>query len=239
MTDTWGHVHYRGPETVVIERKLTRSVNRRITNDWRREVPSLGVYRPRHLLRRVGPLLVGICLDRDSGGADYLPHFHVHCLAAIFPVVSLTLATSLRTERTDAADWVKVRWHDERYREAAARMVRQSLLPLEGDLRLAQVLDAYRRYMTTPLGRWQSALLYRDMVLLSTWVGDPAQARRLLDEALRVVTDEVCYRPLDGRAAFEQYCRERIARPELVHQTVESQIVALKVDRLPVSNLLR
>ena len=223
----------------MIDRKLTRSVNRRITEDWRREVPSLGVYRPRHLLRRVGPLLVGICLDRDSGGATYMPCFHVHSLCDEDGTVSLMLRTQLSSDRSGGPDHVPVRWHDERYREAAARMVRQSLLPLEGDLRLAQVLDAYRRYMATPLGRWQSALLYRDMVLLSTWVGDPAQARRLLDEALRVVTDEVCYRPLDGRAAFEQYCRERIARPELVHQTVESQIVALKVGRLPVSDLLR
>jgi len=50
---------------------LTKSAEKQITEDWQREILSLGVYEPRWLLRRVGPLLVGICLDRDSGGTSY------------------------------------------------------------------------------------------------------------------------------------------------------------------------
>ncbi len=148
---------------------LTGPRERKITEDWQREIPSLGVYRPRWLLRRVGPLLVGICLDRDSSGDIYKPIFHVHCLGHPFPVVSLTLATQLRSKRSGGPSYVEVKWHEEKYLDAAARMVQQSLLPLEGDLRLDSVIDAYRRHMATPIGRRQLPMLYRDTVFLAVW----------------------------------------------------------------------
>jgi len=241
---------------------LTKASEKQITEDWQREIPILAVYEPRWLLRRVGPLLVGICLDRDSGGDIYKPIFHVHCLAHEFPCVSLTLATQLRSERSGGPSYIEVKWHKHKYKDAAARMVRQSLLPLEGDLRLEQVIDAYRRYMGTPMGRLAPVLEYRDMILLLAWSGDPQGALKLLMEALqisdaprevsfnrmqggKVVTQSVQtiegfnFQHVGGRAAFEAECRKLIGNPALVQQTVDSQIAALGVGNLPVSNLLR
>ena len=121
---------------------LTRAVEKQITEDWQREIPSLGIYVPRHLLKRIGPLLVGICLERDSSGNKYKPTFHVHCLGKEAPAVFLTLLTQLRSERSGGPDFIQVRFHKEKYKEAAARMIRQSLLPLDGDLTLEQVIDS-------------------------------------------------------------------------------------------------
>jgi hypothetical protein len=159
---------------------LARSNETQITADWQREIASLGIYAPRHLLRRVGPLLVGICLDRDSGGEIYKPMFHVHSLCNEFSCVSLTLGSQLRSERSGGPSYIEVKWHQQKYKEAAARMVRQSLLPLEGDLRLEQVIDAYRAYLDSPMGKLQPVLLYRDMILLLAWSGDHEGALGLL-----------------------------------------------------------
>jgi hypothetical protein len=217
---------------------LTKSVEKKIIEDWQREIPSLGIYAPRQLLRRVGPLLVGICLERDSGGAKYKPTFHVHCLGREAPAVFLTLLTQLRSERSGGPDFVQVHWHEEKYKEAAARMVRQSLLPLAGDLRLDEVIAAYRTYLPTPWGRTYPVLLYRDMIILSAWGGYQAGAREFLAESLQI-SDDAHFRHVGGRAGFETECRQLIEQPDLIQQTVDSQIVALGVGNLPVCNLLR
>ena len=215
---------------------LTKTVEKQITEDWQRQIPSLGIYQLRHLLRRVGPLLVGICLERDSGAKKYKPMFHVHCLGMEAPAVYLTLFTQLRSERSGGPDFVQVQWHEEKYREAAARMVRQSLLPLAGDLLLDQVINAYEAYLASPLGRAYPVSLYRDMIMLLAWGGHQAKATKVLADCLKI-GDEGDFQNVGGRTAFETECRKRIERPVLIQQTVDSQIVSLGVGELPLSQL--
>ena len=159
---------------------LTVLLARRITEDWAREFPGLGIYKPLWLLRRAGPLLVGVCLERSAAGDLYRPCFHVHFLGREFPCVSLTLATGLPSGRSDAPGFIPVRRHQETYKAAAAAMAGQSPLPLAGDLRLGQVLRAYRAYAATPTGQLEPVLLYRDAILLTAWAGRPRQARWFL-----------------------------------------------------------
>lgn len=222
---------------MTMPKEFTRAAEKRITDDWQQEVPALGVYELRWLLRRVGPLLSGICLDRDSGGNVYMPKFHVHFMGKVFPGVSLTLCTQLRSERSGGPDFIEVQWHKEKYQEAAARMVRQSLLPLEGDLSLEQVMDAYRRHMTTPLAKRQPVLLYRDMILLLAWGRDAAGATELLGDCLQL-EDAAGFQHVGGRAQLEAECRRVIAKPKLIEDTVAAQIDVLGVRELPVSQLL-
>jgi hypothetical protein len=208
-----------------------------ITKDWQAEIPSLGIYQPRHLLRRVGPLLVGVCLDRDSSGEIYKPCFHVHCLGKEFPCVSLTLDTQLRSKHSGGPIYIEVKWHKQKYKEAAAQMVRQSLLCLEGNLRLQDVISAYRSHLITPMGRLQPVLLYQDMVILLAWGGDEKGALKLLAECLRVCP-EAKFRPVGGRGVFEAQSRNLIGNQDSIRKTVESQIVLLRVEGLPQSGLL-
>jgi len=216
---------------------LTRPVEKRITDDWLREIPSLGIYRPRHLLRRAGPLLIGICLERDSGGDVYKPMFHVHCLGLNTPTVFLTLFTQLRSDHSGGPDFIQVRFHEESYKDAAARMVRQAPLPLAGDVRLALVLEVYREYLATPIGLRQRATLRRDMIVLSAWAGDQAGAEKRLNECLQDA-DEAAYTHVGGRLAFLAECRKLIENPAEIQRTAETQIAALGVGKLPVSRLL-
>jgi hypothetical protein len=246
---------------VTMPKTLTKSAEKKITEDWRTMVPSMGVYQPRWLLRRVGPILEGICLDRDSGGDAYRPTFHVHLLGREFPCVSLTLSTQLRSERSGGPDFVQVRWHEDEYQEAARRMARQSLLPLEGDLTLRQLVNAYRGYLATPMGKMQAVPLYFDMVILLAWAGHSEAAQGVLAECLKiesgprdvavnridggkVVQKETHrlhdpeFRHVGGRDVFEAICQRLIENPTEIQQTVDVQIVALGVSDLPASRLL-
>ena len=59
---------------------LTGSARNRITTDWQRCFPHLGVRKPMSLLKRNGPLLIGIYLDGTRSNDVYVPLFHVHAL---------------------------------------------------------------------------------------------------------------------------------------------------------------
>lgn len=225
--------------------KLTRAVEKRITEDWAREFPGMGAYKRRWLMRRVGPLLIGISLDRDSHGDLYKPSVHVFFLGRHWPASepALTLNESLRTSRTHAPDDVEVREHEEKYLDAVQRMKEQALLPLDGPVTLDEVLEAYRtHHERAPMGKpslTSHVILMCDVILLLVWCGRTAEAERMLQEVLESVSDERSYRhPYGSREAFDRAMREAIEHPGTLREQVERQIERLGVQELPVSELL-
>lgn len=115
-------------------------------------------------------------------------------------------------------------------------MDRQSLLPLHGDLTMKQVISAYRHHQSTPMGQVLRFNGQRDLLALCIWVGMRRRAKLLLKDIMRVEEDEA-FRHEGGREAFEARCMTLIKNPELVAETVASQIASLKVGKLPVSKL--
>lgn len=56
------------------------------TSDWAKAFPGFDVWQKLCLLRRVGPTLQGICLERTTSGDEYFATAHVHALTTDFPV---------------------------------------------------------------------------------------------------------------------------------------------------------
>lgn len=220
--------------------KLTGKLKDRITEDWARLLPGLGIYKPMRLLRRTGPLLSGICLERDSGNEAYRPTFHVHVLAEAFPTVSLTLAHYLLTEKTRAPETIRATFHEQRYAAACARLQRQAPLPLAGSLSCVQVLRAYREYMQTPIGKC-SELLYEDMIAILVWCGQLERATASLREFVKDVRSWPAHVLADipsGIDGFIQRCRSWIDNPSALRTNVEREVVKLEADHLPVADFV-
>ncbi|MBX3692646.1 hypothetical protein [Dokdonella sp.] len=149
--------------------KISAAQAKSITKDWQNEFPSLGVYKPLHLLRRCGPILVGLCLNRASSGDIYKPTFHSHCLLRQFPTISLSLAVQLKAANgTDAA--VSVKFHESKLAESATKMRALALLPFEGDLKLSQFDDACAKWLRQQQSPYWPSVL-EDRVLLHAWSG--------------------------------------------------------------------
>jgi len=218
-------------------RRLTKSVETIITEDWRQQLDGLAVYHPRHLLRRVGPMLIGVYLNRDGGGEKYLPCFHVHFLGEKFPCVSLTMCTELRTPK-GAPDYIQVQMHHQRYMDAVSRLVQQALLPLKGPIYLDQIIEAYRKYAATPMGQLQAASLYGDCIMLLAISERQAAARCLLEKTVEKLSDQQDFQSFGGLAEFQKKMCLAIERPDHIRQTVETQIDSLAVDKLPVDPLI-
>jgi len=221
--------------------KLNAQLEEKITEDWARLFPGLGIYQSLWLLRLTGPLLSGICLETDSGNDTYQPLFHVHSLARPFPTVSLTLVEYLKTTRNQAQDSIGVAFHNNRYSEAAERMTGQALLPLAGPISADQALEAYHRYMTKPLSRYP-LLLYEDMLAILVWCGQLRKASASLEQFTADVkswpsTINVL-KNVGGVEAWQDRCLRWIENPAIIKDTVKQQITRLDVEHLPKGEFL-
>ena len=206
---------------------LTKTAKREITEDWHALFPSFEVFRPMRLLRRCGPVLHGICLERDSGNASYLPTAHIHCLCEPFPVILLLLSQRLLTHSSRADDRIRVEFHASRLGDAAERLRHQSLLPLDGPLSLKGIVAACERYRT--MGKADLAFpirYFETIVLLHVWAGDYAQATdRLSAYTAEMATwhPEIMERE-GGLRRWQEKLRLRIEAKQAIHDVVAAQL---------------
>jgi hypothetical protein len=125
--------------------RLDRAAARAITRDWAEAFTGFAVWKPLQLLRRLGPVLQGIALDRSSSGDDYLPYAHVHALTREFPGVSLTLAAPLRSR--GVRQRIRVADHERDFASAVEDLRAQSPLSLGDAPTAGALLGAYRQYI--------------------------------------------------------------------------------------------
>jgi len=174
-----------------MNRPPLKTVKKRITADWAAELPTLGIYKPLWLMKRHGPMLVGVCLDRTSSGDEYRPVVHVHNLLSPFPVVSLSLARDLPGERHPAlARRIRTDRHEATFRSAAD--VAKAMAPYL-EARELSLFALLKLYGDAIVDDWDPAIareplrLFEDVVRLTFWAGYEAYARACLDAAATVV----------------------------------------------------
>lgn len=221
-------------------KRLTKSMRKAITQDWLGQFPGLSEYLPMHLLRCNGPVVNGIALNCDSSGVEYRPQAHVHCLLSECPSISLTATQRLRTPRTNTQVYISTVDHCELHVSAAADMAAQWELPLTGDLRLQQVLDAYNRWMA-PLGPTRYCVLeFEEMVLLCAWCGELERANWLLRGFLSQMRDwpEDVLAEIGGISDWKNILEQRMNDRKGLEATFERQLKALKLEHLPMGRLV-
>ena len=218
--------------TIKLEPKLTPANKKLITNDWAERFPEFKVYRPMWLLRRTGPLVVGICLDRTSGNDQYRPTFHVHCLARPWDGISLTLDQGLKTIRSGTTESINVRFHYDHVDEAAQRLKDQVKFPMCGTWNLGDVVAAYHNYMTVP-GGMDHYILYEDIVSYYTWCDKRDKALIILDEFMPTLRSWKHVALMEGGPdAWYAKCRKIIENTD-VRQIVEDEVIKHKLTKIP------
>jgi len=220
--------------------KPTRAVKKQITADWLGMFPGLGAYEPMHLLRRVGPLVEGLVLDRTSSNDEYRPAFHVHSLLRVFPAVMLAMSHPLLREATHARVSVSVLRHPTYYVEAATTLKRQSPLALEGSLRLTDVIAAYRRFSERAGLHYDAHSLYEDMAAISAWCGSTTLSHSLVEEGVSKLEawPENVRRQVGGIDAWRGQMLTTISNRRALIDMAQSQIEALKLGSIPVAELV-
>lgn len=237
--------------------ELTPGVERQITEDWAPFFPGLGVYKPMRLLRRVGPLLIGVGLDRGAEADAYYPKFYTQCLTSdfsdrILPSLCVKLQRTLCT-MTDGqvfgtTDFIRLKRHHRRYEVAAGRMKELALLPLSGGLTCRQVIAAYKAGLSRSIF-YLGIRERREMTEIAACAGDHRLAVALFEEAGRMVErlpprlpknmESLCKgEPPVTPAEWLAALAHRIANPEELRAKVVRRIDELKLRDLPSAPLL-
>jgi hypothetical protein len=72
----------------------TKKERHLVLEQWAQEFPTLVPWKDQYLIRRTGPLISGICLDRRSDPKVYCPTFFFHNLLTQWPDLTLGYAAS-------------------------------------------------------------------------------------------------------------------------------------------------
>lgn len=223
-------------------KKLTPAVKKRITVEWHAHFPTLGEYKPMWLLRRNGPLLFGLCLDRSSHSAEYVPTFHVHCLCRAVDDVSLMLWKPLLSVKHQVKQSIELRFHEQLFPEAVERFQSQNPILLKSDLDFDDVsrlygLDIRNRLHQVPFFEIQ------DLILLAAYLELPGYATSVLEYAKTAMVEWPDYvqerlrQRIGGVEAWSKNMNGAIAEPESLAEIVESEIKKHKLENVPVYKL--
>jgi hypothetical protein len=167
--------------------KLTRTIKKNIRIQWNEKFPELGVYKNDWILRIVGPMAQGICLDGESGNLRYKPTAHV-CVQTkpTRDFISLSMGYRLRTPRDTPQVGINLRQHNMDFEVYVQRFREQIPLPMEGDLRCNDVVKAYMNWDKTHYERdkypYNSTF---DLIGMYIWCGHIRKARSMFRKALK------------------------------------------------------
>jgi len=210
---------------------------KRATRDWVEAYPEFDVWRPLRLLRRIGPVLQGITLDRSTIGDAYYPTAHIHALTRDFPVVTLTLGQRL-VGRSGMRETIKFSRHPSEFVEAAERLAVQSALslgmpaPTPGEVVDQLYLCAEDRQRRG----WEPAVNeMEDGLLISAVRGDDARVARGLDlarELLGVWPKQRLPFNLPGGDKWLGGIVDIVAKPAAIADIVTRQIAVHKLARI-------
>ena len=185
--------------------------------------------------KRVGPLLIHIWLDTTRKD-DYRPHFSVH-----------HLLQSAGRPRPDLNTELKKRWritpkqHEEGiYLEAIEELKKTAPMPVEGPLRLSDILEAYRK---------NEAIYHLSEIegpaLIAGWCGKVNLANELINEFYKSYKDR--YQRLqrlertEGKLTPEEWkedMRRRVADKDGLDRMLEEEIKKHNIDQFPSYELI-
>lgn len=225
-----------------MRKKLTTSIKRKITKAWEEEFPNLVIYKNMRLLRRVGMILQGICLDRDSSNDNYLPIFHIHNLVLQeSDFISLTLCHPLVTRKHGVPSHVTFVKHEEQFQSIVNEFRSQIPFPLEGDLKCDDILSAFDDYIKNGKAETQYPLNpYRDIFCLLVWCNRIDEAKSFFDKAYENIQTwpERVTKYAEDR--IEDFIAKKVylEKPELIRKRVDEVVRELKIEHLPNSNII-
>lgn len=206
-----------------------KALAKTITADWVAAFPDFDVYKPLWLLRRIGPVVQGIILDRTRSTDEYLPTSHVHALTRDFPTISLMLG-----QRGDRVSTLR---HDRDYLTVAAKLREQSVLSLAAPPTIDDIVNAYQSFAISQKEKGFPPAVpeMEDSVLVSAIAGRSDLLAANLDLAAELAAVWPKSRlPLDwvSSDAWLNGLREKAADPAQLQVVVDGQIAKHKLAKI-------
>lgn len=213
--------------------KIDRKMKTKITNDWLKEFPSYKKDRPQGWRKRVGPLDFFMGYDVKYSKRIKIG-FSVFNLANPLDFTCANVSVHPKSRR-ESITWKQ---HEEgKYKEAAEELRQLSIIPIEGPVKLSQVIEAYKTHKDTPYST--SARPFEDPALIAAWAGKLELAKELLDWG-KPYYEKNCSRNPQKKDTDEWYkwMLGEISDPEALRKTVEEQVEFHKLTKVPYEDLI-
>lgn len=216
--------------------KTDTATARRVTADWAKVFSGFDAWRPLHLLRRIGPVLQGITLDRSTSGDAYFPTAHIHALTRPFPVVSLTLGQRLASD-SGMQESIRFARHAVDHIDASRRLAEQARLSLGAPPSVGDIVKELHAFTVAQyeLGNPPALNEVEDSVLISSASGD----KRLAEQGLQLAQELVAKWPKSrlplnwiGGEEWITSLAEKAASPEDLCAIVEGQVTLHKLTKV-------
>lgn len=217
--------------------KLNSEAVNKITHDWSSAFPNLSIYKPLWLLKRYGPIIIGICLNRDSSDDRYLPISHLHNLCSGSEYLTLSLKTELKSGYRKVSNKIRVDNHERDWQQSAEKLRRESYVSLDSEgLSISKVKDWYLDYVNVdPLAKF-SPKVFEDIYSLQLYCGKISEAQRdlihfkeLIDSWPRPISHKI-----GGSSHWVEKTLERFPSQEFVVARVSHLIKKLQLEKIQV-----
>lgn len=215
--------------------KFKKKDREKILSDWRSCVPAMRSDRSMSLMKRNGPMIVGLYLQEDRANTSYQIIPYVHNLTRPTSSVTLTLYYPLRNRRDTYHESLTLKSHEREFPGASKRLHGQTLFPLEESLSLMEITRAYETYISRGLSMSMPTFLYEDIISLFAWFGRLREAEKRITQYTAIMGDwdDSSFRHVGGKSAFFDRLTNIVQNPAGLHQTYEEQLETLRLARIP------
>lgn len=213
--------------------KITPAMKKKITNDWKELYPSMEIYKPMWLMNILGPLAVGVLLHIKSDKDRYIPTLHVHNLAEGDKSISLEI------EITDNNKYISTISVEEKYISIAESLKGKEVIPTEGDVELKYIISKLKEKVIESY-EFDKPQILTIMAFLSGWCGKEDILKEVFEfiEIQLNTLESIQIEKAGGKEKWLSDLKEKVKNSEKLRETVNQQIIELKLDKLPVRNII-
>lgn len=215
---------------------LNLNLKKQITQDWLNFFPEMSFFKPMWLIKRNGPLLIGVCLESVLGNTAYRPVLHIHNLCRPTGFISLTLWNPIQNKRNTNYQTINIKSHTYSFEEAAKSLRQQSLFPISEKTSLSEILTAYQKYLrlNMPSSKYP-IFIYEDIISLLTWCGKRKEAEKKFNDFVKIMSNwmPIVFENVGGYNTFCNKLYDIIDTPHKLQEIYDSEIMLLKANKLP------
>ncbi|MDG1436494.1 MAG: hypothetical protein P8P83_01745 [Rickettsiaceae bacterium] len=221
---------------------MTPKDQRAITRDWEELVPYMKRLnsKPMGLYRRLGPILITIYLVKNRSATNYKPHLCCQTLMCTNPFIGY-MTLQLSSAVPGGASYISLHTHNADYKKAFAALESQATFQLKQEITLREVVAAYRNYILEEDCNFSSEIY--DQALIPAWAGEHELAKESLEWAIEhqdkvLPWNMMRFHNLKDGNEWISDLRKKIANPELLRETVKSEVKRHKLEKIPFLNLV-
>jgi hypothetical protein len=218
--------------------KYDAKLKKIITKEWGNEFPTLTILKPTRLIRRNGPILVGICLDRESNPEVYKPIVHIHNLCYIDSDISISLAGYVLSDK-GLPTVVKLKYHSETFLHFVQKIKLDYPFTDKSEMSFNDIVVATQKYVTGRTAPYQHKP-YNDLITIAAYLGKKEYALESLENFSAIISEwpDRAFNIIGSVDKWRNSLLELIDNTDKLRETVDQEIVKHKLVKFMDNGLI-